>query len=275
MKCVRSIISGVCAALVFAADVALAAAPAAPIPLVQIGSGDQVKVDVFGHPDLSTTTYVADDGSIRMPLVGSVPVGDGSPVEVAKRIEAALKAGQFLINPSVTVTVLQSLSKRVTVMGEVAKPGRYAIEPSSTVLDAIALAGGITGKGADFAYILRADPSGALKQTQVQTDMGQIVASPEARSAAMQVLQAGDSIIVPKATFTITGEVASRGEYRIEAGMLLFQAIARAGGLTALGSASRVDIRRLGPDGQYVDIKAKKNTRIEPGDVITVKQRIF
>jgi polysaccharide export outer membrane protein len=275
MKCDGLLISGVCAALLFTGNVALAAAPVAPLPLVQIGSGDQVRVDVFGHPDLSTTTYVADDGSIRMPLVGSVPVGDGSPVEVAKRIEAALKAGQFLNDPSVTVSVLQSLSKRVTVMGEVARPGRYAIEPSSTVLDAIALAGGITPKGADSAYILRADSSGAMKQTQVQTDMAQIVASPDARLAAMQPLQAGDSIIVPKATFTITGQVALPGEYRIETGMMLFQAIARAGGLTALGSASRVEIRRRGRDDKFVDMKGEKETRIEPGDVIKVKERIF
>jgi polysaccharide biosynthesis/export protein len=275
MNPVRWLISIACAALAFAGDVGLAAEPAATHPLVQIGSGDQVRVDVFGHPDLSTTTYVTDDGSIRMPLVGAVPVGDGSPVEVAKKIEAALKSGQFLIDPHVTVSVLQSLSKRVSVMGEVGKPGRYPVEPTSTVLDAIALAGGITGKGADVAFIFRDDASGVKQQIQVQTDMSQILASPDVRLAAMQPLQAGDTIIVPKATFTITGQVASQGEYRIEPGMLLYQAIARAGGLTPLGSASRVEIRRLGKDGKYVDMKGKTDTRIEPGDVIKVKERIF
>jgi polysaccharide export outer membrane protein len=80
---------------------------------------------------------------------------------------------------------------------------------------------------------------------------------------------------VPKATFSITGEVRSPGEYRIEGEMLLFQAIARAGGLTPLGSALRTEIRRRGPDDKFVDIKGKSDTRIEPGDVIKVKERLF
>lgn len=109
----------------------------------------------------------------------------------------------------------------------------------------------------------------------VQVDMRDIAMSPDGNVAAMQILRDGDSIVVPKGTFTITGQVAQPGEYRIETGMMLFQALARAGGVTPLGSASRVEIRRRGPNDKFTDLKGKKDMRIEPGDVIRVKERLF
>jgi polysaccharide export outer membrane protein len=274
----RRLFAATCTVLAFAGHAVMAAEAAgavpqvAPPPLLQIGRGDEVRVEVFGNPDLATTTNVADDGSIHMPLAGPVPVTGRSPAEAARRIEAALKAGEFLVDPQVTVTVLRSLSQRVSVNGEVVRPGRYVIESDSTVLDLIALAGGITQKGSDIVYILRRDESGVQQRVPVDIS-GMLMASPDATS--VPTLRGGDSIIVPKATFSITGEVRSPGEYRIEGEMLLFQAIARAGGLTPLGSALRTEIRRRGPDDKFVDIKGKSDTRIEPGDVIKVKERLF
>lgn len=258
-----------------AAEVAGAASQATANPLVQIEVGDQVKVDVFGNPELAGLADVADDGSIRLPLVGSIPVRGLSLTEAGRKIEAALKSGQFLVDPHVTVSIAQAFRQFVTVMGEVGTQGRYPIQAHSTVLDVIALAGGVSAKGADSVYILRKDAAGVLQRTEVKLDMRDIVTAGNASAAALQVLQGGDSILVPKGTFTITGNVTTPGEYRVESGMLLFQAIARAGGVTPLGSDRRVEIRRLGPNDKYVDIKGKKDTRIEAGDVIKVKERVF
>jgi polysaccharide export outer membrane protein len=131
-------------------------------PLLQLGPGDQVKMDVFGRPEMDTTTYIADDGSIRVPLAGAVIIGGLSPGEAGQKVEAALKKGQFLVDPHVTFTVLQSRSQRVSVLGEVRTPGRYPIESNTTVLDLLAQAGGATEKGADVIYILRPDSTGNL-----------------------------------------------------------------------------------------------------------------
>jgi polysaccharide export outer membrane protein len=158
------------------------------------------------------------------------------------------------------------------VLGEVRSPGRYPIESTTTVLDLIALAGGITEKGSDVVYILRPEGSGT-KQLQVDTRSLLMLRSPD--SPPIVAPQGGDSVIVPKGTFFINGQVAQPGEYRIEGEMVLFQAIARAGGVTPLGSASRVEIRRREADGKFVDIKGKKNMRIEPGDIIKIKERLF
>jgi len=245
-------------------------------PMRRIELGDQVKIEVFDNEDLSTTTYVGQDGSIRLPLAGNVKVAGASPDQAAKNIETALKSGKILIDPHVTVTLSESYRPFVSVSGEVARPGRYEIGSTHTVLDAIAMAGGIGEKGSDRIYLLRTDESGKAQQLLLHLDLDQDRSRPgNGQPEVMQVLRAGDSVYVPKATFTITGEVTSPGEYRIETGMVLFQAIARAGGVTPLGSASRVEIRRRGADDKFEDVKAKRDTRIEAGDVIRVKERIF
>ena len=245
-----------------------------PPPLVQLGPDDLIKVEVFGSPDLTTTTNVTDDGSIRMPLAGSIAVGGQSPAEAARRIEIALREGQFLINPQVTVTLVQSRSQRVSVLGEVKNPGAFIIQSNSSVFDLVALAGGITDKASDIVYILRADDFGALQRVPV--DMRQIgVTSSDVKSSANKNLRSGDIILVPKGTFFITGQIVSPGEYRIEGDMMLYEAIARAGGVTPLGSASRVEVRRRGSDDKVVEVKSNKNLRIQPGDVINVKERLF
>ncbi|MDB6103732.1 MAG: epsE [Gammaproteobacteria bacterium] len=248
---------------------------AADRPLLQLGPGDQVKMDVFGRPEMDTTTYVADDGSIRVPLAGKVMIGGLSPSEAGQKVEAALKKGQYLVDPHVTFTVVQSRSQRVSVLGEVRAPGRYPIESNTTVLDLLAQAGGATEKGADIIYILRADPGGGNLQRYAVNLKG-TVDSKDATPAVLQTLRGGDSIFVPIAEqFYIAGEVRSPAMYRLESGMTLVQAIARAGGITERGSTSRVQIKRRGPKGDYIVISGKSNEKIQADDVITVKERIF
>lgn len=283
MRFITRFAAGICAVFAFAglAGAGQAAAPAAPAaaaapgPLVRIEPGDQIRVEVLNSPDLSTATYVTETGLVRMPMIGAVQVSGQSPAEAEQRIEQALKVGGILIDPHVTISLVQSFSQRVTIAGEVRTPGRYPIETGSTVLDILALAGGLTEKGSDSVYLLRADPSGAQQQLQVQVNASDILAGRAGNSAATMVLRGGDSIIVPKATFNIIGEVKQPNEYRVEAGMTLLQAIARAGGVTPAGSASRVEIQRRGADGKYKEIKARKDTVIQADDVIRVKESIF
>jgi polysaccharide export outer membrane protein len=240
--------------------------------LVHLGVGDQVRIDVFGNAELATTTSVTADGTVRVPLAGPVHVVDLSPTDAATAIEAAFRDGGFLVDPHVTVTVIQSSSQRVSVVGEVRRPGRYPIESTTTVLDLIALAGGTTEKGSDVVYILRPTDSGV---TKLQVDTHGLMTGGAASELPTEMPRGGDSIVVPRNTYFINGQVAQPGEFRIDGETLLYQAIARAGGVTPLGSASRVVIRRRGPDGKLIDVKGKEETPILPGDVITVKERLF
>ena len=268
-----------CGALLFSGTVAMVGAAAEPLtpsktPLLQLGAGDQVKMEVYGRPEMDSTTYIADDGTIRVPLAGTVKIGGLSPSAAGQKVEAALKEGQFLVDPHVTFTVVVSRSQRVSVLGEVKNPGRYPMESNTTVLDLLAQAGGASDKGADIIYILRPDASGNLQRIPV--NLNGAVDVKEATPAILQTLHGGDSIYVPVAEqFYIAGQVHSPAMYRLDAGMTLLEAIARAGGITERGSASRVQIKRRDPKGGYRVISGKPDEKIQAEDVITVKERIF
>jgi polysaccharide export outer membrane protein len=249
-----------------------APADGGPGPLVQLGPGDTIAVQVYGQPDMSSTVYVADDGTIAVPLAGNVQVAGLSPAQAGARIESALKNGKILVDPHVTVTVTQTRSQRVSVLGQVGTPGRYAIESNTTIFDLLAQAGGINAQGSDTIYVIRQDADG--KETRYPVDMKGLTSG--AGTLPTVTLKGGDSVFVPKAEqFSIYGEVQTPGRYRVEPGMTIIEAIAKAGGITLRGSARRVDIKRKLPDGSYSTVKAKFGDLVQPEDVIHVKESIF
>ena len=102
--------------------------------------------EVYGKPELSTTVYVSDDGTIPVPLAGGVQVAGQSPARAAQSIATAFRKGGLLVDPQVTVFLVQSRSQQVSVLGAVRTPGRFAVESRTTVLDVLAQAGGATGR---------------------------------------------------------------------------------------------------------------------------------
>ncbi len=240
--------------------------------LLLLGPGDSVGVQVFGQPDMSATEYVGDDGTLSLPFVGTVRVAGLSPVEAAQRIEKALKDGQFLVDPHVTLTVSLSHSQRVSVLGEVHTPARFSIEPNTSIFDLLALAGGVTENSSDTIYVMRQQADGSVSRIPVNLKG----LADQDGTLPTQSLQGGDSVFVPRAEqFYIYGEVAAPNKYRIESGMNVIQAIARAGGITPRGSERRVDIKRKADGGKYVDIHAKPGDPVLADDVIRVKESIF
>jgi polysaccharide biosynthesis/export protein len=248
-----------------------AAGPGAP-RLLQLGPGDSVAIQVYGQPDMNATVYVADDGTIPVPLVGAVQISGLSPAEAAHKIEAAFRDGKFLVDPHVTITVTQSRSQRISVLGEVGTPGRYSIESNETIFDVLAQAGGAKETAADVVFLLRPDRSGQIERIPINlkglTDNQRVMPTPP--------LRGGDSILVPRAEqFYIFGEVAAPNMYRIEPGMTVTQAIARAGGVTARGSRKRIEIKRKGPDGRELSFSARPDEPVQANDVLRVKESIF
>ncbi|MDB6085369.1 MAG: epsE [Gammaproteobacteria bacterium] len=241
-------------------------------PLLQLGPGDSVNIQVYGQPDLSTTLYVADDGSVSMPLAGIIPVSGLSPSQAGSRIEAALKSKKILVDPHVTLTVAQSRSQRISVLGQVGSPGRYPVESNTSIFDLLAQAGGITATGSDVVYIIRQDKDG--KEVRYPVDLKGLASGSGAIPSL--ALQGGDSVFVPNAEqFSIYGEVATPGRYRVESGMTVIEAIAKAGGITQRGSQRRVEIKRKLPGGSYSNLKVKLGDLVQPNDVIQVKESIF
>src|SRR5262245_30072008 len=226
----------------------------------KLGIGDAVKVTVFQQPDLTTDARISERGTIAMPLVGEVKVAGLSQAEAATAIADGLKKGQFLKNPQVAVAVTTLRSRQVSVLGMVARPGRFALDDTSANLaDVIAAAGGITPGGNDVVTVLREG-----KEQKVS-----VLGKPFA-------LKAGDTISVERApVFYIYGEVARGGAYRLETDMTVMQAIAAGGGITPRGSDRRVKLRRADGAGKLVEHDAKLQDRVKVDDVIIVRESLF
>ena len=156
-----------------------------------IGNDDLLAINVWKEPDISRAIPVRSDGKISLPLVGEVQAAGLTPLALEKDIAGKLK--NYISEPEVTVMVQQVNSQKFNVLGQVARPGSYAIANSPTVLDALALAGGFR----DFAkkksiYVLRQGPAGESRLAFNYKDVSQ------GKNMAQNVkLQPGDTIIVP------------------------------------------------------------------------------
>ncbi len=241
-------------------------------PLLQLGPGDSVTVKVYGQPEMDGTVYVSDDGTLPIALAGPVQVSGLSPAQAGARIEKALRDGKYLVDPHVTLLVTQSRSQRVSVLGEVSKPGRYAIQSDTSILDLLAEAGGVTAIGGDTVVILRSDKDGAISRIPVNLQS----LSSGTKGMTDVSLRGGDSVLVPAAPqFYIYGEVATPGKFKMESNMTVIEAIARAGGVTPRGSTRRVFIKRRNADGSYSTKKVKLSELLRPDDVVRVNESIF
>jgi polysaccharide biosynthesis/export protein len=124
-----------------------------------IGPEDVLSINVWKEPEISRTIPVRLDGRISLPLAGEVQAAGRTPLQLEQEITAKLK--NYISDPEVSVMVQQIRSKRFNVLGQVVRPGSYLLTNSTTVLDAIAMAGGFR----DFAkqksiYVLRRNSDG-------------------------------------------------------------------------------------------------------------------
>ena len=108
-----------------------------------IAPGDILEVSVFQVPDLSRTVQVDDAGRVSLPLIGVVPAA-GKSVRTFENDIILAYGRDYLQSPQISVFVKESAANRVTVDGEVRRAGVFPLPPSSSLLDAIALAGGFS-----------------------------------------------------------------------------------------------------------------------------------
>lgn len=251
------------------AAAATAAAPAREYPL---GAGDDIRVQVFQNPELTVEARVSESGTISYPLIGSVQIGGLSVGEAERRIAEALKSGGFVQQPQVNIVLVQVRGNQVSVLGQVNRPGRFPLETLSTrVSDMLAAAGGITPTG-DDVVILTGRRDG--KPFRREIDIPRLYAGTAPEDDV--VLAGGDTIYVNRApVFYIYGEAQNPGQYRIERGMTVMQALAQGGGPTPRGSESRLRLNRRMPDGRIEKMSPEMTDFVQPNDVIYVRESIF
>jgi polysaccharide export outer membrane protein len=266
---------------------AAATAPPAAQPVNTayiVGSNDVLGVKVFGEADMSATYSVDADGTISFPFLGRVPVS-GKTVQEVEFALTKLLADGILNRPQVSVVITTYRSRSIYVLGEVRNPAKYVIEGQTTLLEVIAQAGSFTPNAAQNINLLRykdgltgvvagapvipGDPRAAEIMKVNREDLAQ------GRLQANIILQDGDTIFVPAAEkFYVMGLVKNPGNFVLQPGMTVRQAIATAGGLTDRGSDRRIKIIRK-VDGKDVEIDARLSDPVLPNDTIRVGPRLI
>lgn len=264
------VLAAVMLALVLAPAVLRASEPAAQE--YRLGPGDGVKISVFQNPDLSLETRVSETGVISYPLVGSVHIGGLSVAAAEQAIAEGLRKGGFVLQPQVTLVLQQVRGAQVSVLGQVARPGRYPLESTTMkVTDALALAGGGSPQAGD-KVILTGMRNG--RRVRAEIDVTELFVSwtPEKDVP----IQAGDTLYVHRAPqFYVYGEVQRAGAYRVERQMTVLQALSMGGGLNPRGTERGIRIHRRGEDGATRILTPQLNDAVQPDDVIVVREALF
>src|SRR3954465_292019 len=155
------------------------------------GAGDKLRIEVYKDAQLSQSVQIRPDGKITLPLVGVIAAMGMTPIDLRDRVAAALK--EYVNNPVVTVIVVEGTTPTAYVVGEVNHPGPVMLQGEMTVLQALALAGGLK----DFAdskniRILR--KGGVTGGTTIPFNYKDAIKG--VRSASV-LLQPGDTVVVP------------------------------------------------------------------------------
>ena len=185
----------VCFTALFAAACGALAAASGSYKLCPL---DVLDIKVFQEPDLNTTYKVSAEGNVVMPLIGVVPVAGLTVAQAQERLQE-LYGKDYLVNPSVSIFILQYAPRRVYVIGQVGRPGEVVFpnEEELTLSRAIANAGGVTRIAKDRAInVKRRMPNGSMRVFEI--DLRAILND---KNATDFPLQDGDTIEVQESAF--------------------------------------------------------------------------
>lgn len=161
-----------------------------------LGPEDVLEITVWRNQDLSRQTVVRPDGMVSMPLIGDVLASGMTATQLAAKIADKLK--EFKESPAVSVSVKEVNSYNVFILGEVQKPGKYQLKSHTSVLQAIALAGGFTlyaSKNKMQVVTAEVNGDGQPHEVRIPVRYDQLLSGKGERGNF--VLRSGDIVVVP------------------------------------------------------------------------------
>lgn len=233
-----------------------------------LGPGDIIEVSLVGQSDYLARVQVQTDGTVQLPYLRTIPAANMTVTEFQNDVAQRLREGGYYNDPAVAVMVASYASRYAILLGELSQPGLMPIDRDYRLSEIVARAGGVTSSGVDTITLTR--ESGEQIKVNV-ADMA--TGGPESDP----MVRPGDRIFVARMEegdrnlFYIYGQVSAPGSYPLARGMTVRMALARGGGLTALGSEGKVKVFREGVEMDDVDLSYV----IEQGDVIRVGERFF
>ncbi|WP_446743785.1 polysaccharide biosynthesis/export family protein [Silvibacterium acidisoli] len=261
-----------CCLLLFSLAVLRAQEPAAaPQESLRIGPGDLLHVTVLRESDLEQRVRVRDSGEITLPMAGDVKVEGLNTEQAATAIEQQYIDRQYLRHPVVSVFIEEYATQTVAVLGQVVKPGTISITTARSLLDILAMAGGLT-ETADRHITIERSGGNGLVEVFLSNH------ADDAFNANVKIFP-GDRIVVPKAGIVyVLGDVGRPGGYVMqnESRMTALQAIAMAAGVNKTAAESRARILHNN-NGQYEerDLPLKEIERGEAPDELLVADDVI
>lgn len=263
-----------------------------------LGVGDELQIAVFGFGDLSTNSAVSNEGDLVLPLVGRISVV-GQTLEEAQS-QISRRYAHFIRSPQVRVSMKTPVTNRVTVTGEVHKPGPYPLLQKGTLLsEVLAEAGGRSPLASSRIILLPApriigdlmphnpaQPTLSLVGAQstheaagVEIDTEDLIGNVNQHPLLIPLLP-GDTIIVPEAgTYEVDGEVVQPGSFKLTSRTSVIGAIAAARGFTYSAAVNRVEVIRdtgggrkalIALDLEEVGLRGGQDLRLRNGDLVRV-----
>lgn len=246
----------------------------------RIGPRDQIQIRVDELPDLDTEQPVAEDGTIVLPVVGTVRAQGLSEDQLAARLRERLE-DEGLRRPTVTVIVTAYRSRPVSILGAVADPGNHFIPGRTTLIEVLLNAGGLAADHGPSIHVRRRAENGLSDQIEIPVRELMEIGDPALNIPVF----AGDYLNVPTAgdlTVHFLGQVQKAGSMTFPASrkVTLLTAIAGAGGLLETAS-KKIRIKRRTPSGELEEVVAdyrkilnggQPDIELEDGDLIIVKE---
>lgn len=261
--------------------------------------GDRLNISVAGFPDLSGEHVIMADGSIQLPMVGTIVIAGLSSTQANATITEALRP--YVRRPQVALSLLSLSPLQVSVTGEVLRPGPRTLTADEaqadpiTLSDALILAGGITPNADLRNIVIRRAASGEAtpSRTDIQVNLWQVIQ--QGQLVADVPIYNGDEIHVPSAqvnqadqqlllastlapdqiTVQVVGEVNRPGPVEISPTVGVTDAVAAAGGPTDKADQDSILLFRLSPTGQLEQQTFEFGEASEPlrnGDLIVVEK---
>ncbi|MGD0013471.1 MAG: polysaccharide biosynthesis/export family protein [Bryobacteraceae bacterium] len=246
----------------------------ANLPAQRIAGNDLIAVSVYDAPELTRTVRVGADGMIRLPMLKERIRADGLlPGELENAIAEALNSEQILVDPIVTVTILEYHSRPISVVGAVRKPVTFQAVGKVTLLDALVMAEGLTSDAGPELLLMRPQPADADAPASPVEQRIPLQALLSAADPELNVtLTGGEEIRIPEARkIYVVGNVKKPGAFPVRDGSeaTVLKVLALAEGLVPF-TGRRAYIFRAGADSatrQEIPIELEQILERKSADV--------
>jgi len=241
-----------------------------------VGPEDVLEVQVWDNKDLNQTVFVGPDGKASLPLAGQIQVA-GKTIQELQDYLAGVYA-KTIKSAAVTVILKEIKSRPVYFVGGFAKPGVIQLTRDLTVIQAVALVGGVTpAADPEKGFVLR-------NEKVIPVDFTKLMQTGDVSQNLK--LEPGDSVVAPVADLVyVQGEVKTPGSVKYTQDLTVLRAISQVGGFTPRAAGNRVDILRgKGEKKDRIRVDVDKVSRapdetpdvlLKPNDIVLVPQRLF